>query len=262
MLFVAISSVHEFAPLAPAPVRVETASAPRHDAAADAAAWLKDAAMNRTGALGARLLAAEAALDCLHPAVFVLGADATVQYCNLSAQRLLASGDGLARSGERLTACINGDAARLREMIRATVSVRSAGRREGDVRTMPIRRGPGRPPLIATAVLLAGAPTFVSDRLLLFVADPAASCVASADVLRDGLGLTEQEIRVALCTLRLGSLPEAAATLGIALTTARSHLQHVFDKTGTRSQVALSQMLAALGALPVMKTRCGEGSAK
>ena len=55
---------------------------------------------------------------------------------------------------------------------------------------------------------------------------------------------------VAAELLKLGSLPAAAGELGIALSTARSHLQHVFDKTGARNQVALAQMLASLGALP------------
>ena len=69
-------------------------------------------------------------------------------------------------------------------------------------------------------------------------------------MLREALGLTGREIDVARATLRLGSVPSAAAELGVALSTARTHLQHVFDKTGTRHQAALAQLLAALGALP------------
>lgn len=47
--------------------------------------------------------------------------------------------------------------------------------------------------------------------------------------------------------LRLGedpTLPEAAEALGIALTTTRSQLGQLFDKTGTRTQLALALRLA------------------
>lgn len=83
-----------------------------------------------------------------------------------------------------------------------------------------------------------------------FIADPVAHGGIARELLREASNLTEREASVALATLRVGSLPAAAGELGIALTTARSHLQHVFDKTGTRNQVALAQMLASLGALP------------
>jgi len=58
--------------------------------------------------------------------------------------------------------------------------------------------------------------------------------------LRERHGPTGRETHIALRLSRGQTLPEAAADLGIALTTARSHLARIFDKTGTRSQVALA----------------------
>jgi DNA-binding CsgD family transcriptional regulator len=209
-----------------------------------------DCAMSRAGSLGTRLRAAEAALDVLPVAVFVLDPDATLRHANAAAHRLLVAGDGLSIQLGRLTAGINGDAARLRATIRAAAEPRVTGARRALPSALPIRRSAGLPPLCATARPLNSASEGPASLVLLFVVDPAAPRIASLGVLREAFGLTEQEIRVALAALRLGGLPEAAASLGIALTTARSHLQHVFDKTGTRNQVALAQMVVALGALP------------
>lgn len=57
-------------------------------------------------------------------------------------------------------------------------------------------------------------------------------------------GLTPRETEIAV---RLGegrTLPEAADALGIGLTTARTHLMRMFDKTGTRTQLALALLVA------------------
>mgnify|MGYP000627661663 CR=1 FL=1 len=64
------------------------------------------------------------------------------------------------------------------------------------------------------------------------------------DVLATRFRLTPRETEIAV---RLGegeTLPEAAAALGIGLTTARTHLARLFDKTGTRSQLALALLVA------------------
>jgi DNA-binding CsgD family transcriptional regulator len=207
------------------------------------------ALMGQIERLRARLRATEAALDHVRSAVFVLDAAALVQFANRPARVLLADGDGLRVFGGRLSAAVNGDAARLRALIAAAaVGGAPAGAPAGPVCAMPIRRRPDRLPLLAAAVPAAAGAH--GREVLLFVADPTVQRCAAAELLRDALALTDREASVALATVRRGSLPAAAAELGIALTTARSHLQHVFDKTGTRNQVALAQLIAALGALP------------
>ena len=56
--------------------------------------------------------------------------------------------------------------------------------------------------------------------------------------------LTPREAEIAVCLGAGSTLPEAAAALGIGLTTARTHLMRLFDKTGTRSQLALALLVA------------------
>jgi len=56
-------------------------------------------------------------------------------------------------------------------------------------------------------------------------------------------GLTPAETRLIVLLARDHSLGEAAATLGIARTTARTHLQRIFEKTGTRRQSQLMKLV-------------------
>jgi len=52
-------------------------------------------------------------------------------------------------------------------------------------------------------------------------------------------GLTGSELRVLLAMAPGLSVKEAAEVLGIGETTAKTHLQHIYDKTGTCKQTEL-----------------------
>ncbi len=192
-------------------------------------------------ALLKRLRVAEAALDRVPLAVFGLRADATVLFANRAARALAADGDGLCLIGGRLVAKV--DAAALRGLLARAAAGFLVKPGDAPGGSIAIRRAPGRLPLGASA-LPAGAGD--AGDVLLFVTDPAAHDVASHQTLRTVFDLTDREASVAAAIVRLGTVPAVAAQLKIAPSTARSHLQRVFDKTGARSQVALAQMLAAL----------------
>lgn len=57
-------------------------------------------------------------------------------------------------------------------------------------------------------------------------------------------GLTPAENRLLRCLIEGLALSEAALRLGVARTTARTHLQRIFDKTGVRRQTDLQRMIA------------------
>lgn len=59
-----------------------------------------------------------------------------------------------------------------------------------------------------------------------------------------GFGLTPAENRLLEHLLHGRSLKETALQLGVARTTARTHLQRIFDKTGVRRQTDLQRLLA------------------
>ena len=80
---------------------------------------------------------------------------------------------------------------------------------------------------------------------VVFVQDPAAT--APPPLRAFGLlhGLTAAEIRC-LGEIALGrNVPEAAAALGVAQTTARTHPNRIFQKTGTASQAELVRLVAS-----------------
>ncbi len=56
--------------------------------------------------------------------------------------------------------------------------------------------------------------------------------------------LTTAEMRVLMAIVQIGGVPEVAPVLGIAEATVRTHLQRVFDKTGTKRQADLVKLAA------------------
>ncbi|WP_407493633.1 helix-turn-helix transcriptional regulator [Pseudooceanicola sp. MF1-13] len=65
-------------------------------------------------------------------------------------------------------------------------------------------------------------------------------------ILQDRFGLTGAEARVALEIARGDGREAAAQRLGITLSTARTHLSRIYDKTGTRRQAQLVALVSSL----------------
>lgn len=195
-----------------------------------------------------RIRAAESALDRVPLAVFGLRADASVLFANRQARALMDDGDGLSRVGGRLLAKCSADDAALRALLARAAAGRPGGAGGGAGGSIRIRRGTGRVPL-AASVVAADAPEGDTRDLLLFVTDPDVRDAPPHETLCTVFDLTAREASVALAVVRLGTVPAVAAELRIAPSTARSHLQRVFDKTGARNQVALAQRLVEVGFL-------------
>ena len=70
----------------------------------------------------------------------------------------------------------------------------------------------------------------------------------SAALLAALLGATPAEASVALLVAQGQGLPAVAAALGIARSTARTHLRRVFEKAGVRRQAELAWLVAHLPA--------------
>ena len=80
------------------------------------------------------------------------------------------------------------------------------------------------------------------DRVL-FVTDPERPQEAPAELLRRLYGLTSAGAPVLEALVAGNSLKRAAARLGIAYETARSHVKSVLDKTNTRRQVDVVKLV-------------------
>jgi DNA-binding CsgD family transcriptional regulator/PAS domain-containing protein len=199
-------------------------------------------------------IAAGPAFDALAEGVIILDGAARVVFANASAEALLSAGDGMTVRHARLCACVAADTGVLQAAIAAATSARGSDR---SGRTFTLQRPSLKRPLTVVAAPLAvEAAWFLAHppAAILFVNDPEQSCaVPLPDQLRAAFGLTPTEAMVAARIFEGDGLRPAAETLGMGVTTARTHLQRIFDKTGTRKQAELVRMLAR--ALPNLGRR-------
>ena len=84
----------------------------------------------------------------------------------------------------------------------------------------------------------------LSERLL-EMADPEVGLAAPSSQLRQLYGLTGAEARVAEAVLNCDGLADVALKLGVSLSTVRTLLQRVFEKTDTHRQADLVKLMMA-----------------
>jgi DNA-binding CsgD family transcriptional regulator len=79
----------------------------------------------------------------------------------------------------------------------------------------------------------------------LFVHRASVETVATPEAIARRYKLTPSELRVLMAVVQVGGVEAAAEAIGIAQPTVRTHLHHVFEKTGARSQADLVRLFAA-----------------
>jgi DNA-binding CsgD family transcriptional regulator len=100
----------------------------------------------------------------------------------------------------------------------------------------------GDPPLVCTVASLPRSSAIRRERAILFVTDPAQTRTTRlADVA--GFGLTRAEAAFAVEFANGHCLQSCAERLGISVTTAKSHLQRIFEKTGACRQAELMRLI-------------------
>jgi DNA-binding CsgD family transcriptional regulator len=111
----------------------------------------------------------------------------------------------------------------------------------------------GNPPLICTVANLQQSCANRRGRAVLFVTDPKQMRTTRlADVA--GLGLTRAEAALAVEFANGHSLQTCADRLGISLTTTRTHLRRIFEKTGACRQAELMRLI--LTSTPALRHAC------
>jgi DNA-binding CsgD family transcriptional regulator len=169
------------------------------------------------------------------PAVLLLDRDRRIGMASPSAHMLLDDGAVLVSIAGSLSAKDADDTRELgaafREVLGGRDSLRTIrlGRGEHEVELQLVAlRGDGRPiQIIATIRALA------DDRRVKLAG------------VAERFGLTPAETRLLKILCGGGSLVEASAALGVARTTARTHLQRIFDKSGAHRQADLVRMVFA-----------------
>jgi DNA-binding CsgD family transcriptional regulator len=174
-------------------------------------------------------------LDHLRMGVILLDDHGHVSYANRSAAELLGVEPGLSESGGS-----DRRDARTEALYR---TVQGGGEEGGGVHRHP---GDGRPLQVLESRLDWPNDLSLTGRRFrsaLFIGDPEQRTGDPFDNLGRLHGLTPAESRLAWLLVGDLSLAEAAAQLGITMSTARTVLKRVLAKTGTRRQASLVRLL-------------------
>jgi DNA-binding CsgD family transcriptional regulator len=184
------------------------------------------------------------ALDQVPHAMLLVDAAAHVLFANRAAERLLSRCDGLGIDADGLCTARRADTVALRHRI-AVAAGRIGDSAAGGALQVP--RPSGRRPLavLVSPLRPAAAPAWMPlarpAALLLVTEQDQQPATGQAGALYD---LTPAEAAFAAVIARGGGVKAAACALGVAPSTARTHLHRIFVKTGTSGQAELAALLA------------------
>jgi DNA-binding CsgD family transcriptional regulator len=184
------------------------------------------------------------ALDTICTAVFIVDEDGRLLRMNSAAEQHLRRGTGLISARGYLKTRHHPSAGVLRDAVRAAALRGSAS---GSSLTNVINpREDGQHAIVRVLPIVSKsswdnfAPR--GGTVALFVTDADTRQERPVELFASAHSLTARETRVLEIIVEGCGLPEAAKRLGIAVTTARTHLQEVFRKTGTRKQSELIRL--------------------
>jgi DNA-binding CsgD family transcriptional regulator len=185
-------------------------------------------------------------LDGLAAAMFLVDAAGRVVRANAAAHVMLAQGSPLLLSAGKLAA-VDVEAGRVLHDVFI-----SAERGDDTVGAkgiaVPLTAGDGERFVAHVLPLTAGARRMAgreySAVAAVFVRKAQLDPPHPIAVLADAFKLTPAELRVLMAIVQIGGIPEVAPVLGISETTVKTHLQHVFEKTGTNRQADLVKLVA------------------
>lgn len=182
-------------------------------------------------------------LNRLPHAVLLVDARAGAIFANQAAKRMLGAGGGLSLGRDGLEAETPGDTRLLRQTIADCAEpAGELGGAGGRLRLSRRDRGPLTMLVVPRRTRVGGIDD-LRPMAILFVTDPEQAAGVRGEWLRQDFGLTPAEAGFAVEIAKGDGLPAAAGRLGVSLTTVRTHLAHVFDKTGTRRQAELVRLI-------------------
>lgn len=148
------------------------------------------------------------------------------------------------RDGRERLSLVNGDA----DQLLSDALMRAAARADGAVQSIPLPGSQDRDAMVVHVLPVRGAAhdVFASARTIV-LATPVAAGPAPGRQLLEGLfDLTPAEAAVAQKIALGQTLEDIAAAQGAARETVRSHLRHVFAKTGVHRQADLVRLLGGM----------------
>lgn len=183
--------------------------------------------------------------DMTRVGMAVVDAAHTVRYLNTAADKIAREQDGLWLREDTFTVAhppadvslhrgIDAALGRTRSAIPSGTSVlcpRPSALRPYVIHVLPFRR--------ATAET-------TESRALLLIIDPEQRPEPTTDLLRRLYGMTNAEAAVAIRLLQGDGIKPIADSMCLSIGTVKTHLQHIFDKTGTHRQAELVRLLLAI----------------
>jgi DNA-binding CsgD family transcriptional regulator len=187
------------------------------------------------------------ALDRLPTGVILMDSRSRILEANRAAKLILSQNDGLRTDRDGLAASTSGQTKELRSGIAAAaLTARGKGLSAGG--SLGIVRPSGKRPL-AVVITPVSAHAFAADArkpaVMVFVSDPETKVRTAPEVLARAYDLTAAESRLAEQLIQGETLVHAAERLGVSHNTARTHLQRIYEKTGTCHQGDLVRVLLA-----------------
>jgi DNA-binding CsgD family transcriptional regulator len=184
-------------------------------------------------------------LDGLHAGAFLVDADGRLVHANTSANDMLNDGNVLRANGRLVAFDAKGDQ-ELRDTFAAARDGDAALGGKGVAVQLTARNGDQFVthvlPLTTGARRQAGGP--YSAVAAVFVQRAGNDTAPSLDRLAARYQLTPSELRVLIAIIDVGGVPEVASALTLSQATVRTHLRHVFEKTGVRRQADLVKLIA------------------
>ena len=185
-------------------------------------------------------------LDELASGVFIVDSTGRIIHANVSAHRLIAEANVLRAANGRIavfdhqsnrklldvfTAAQAGDAAIGKRGIAIPLTARTGERYIAHV--LPLTSGARRKAGISYSATAA-----------LFIRKAALDLPSPPEAVAKQFNLTPAEIRVLFAIVEIGGVPEVAPVLGISEQTVKSHLHHIYEKTGAKRQADLVKLIA------------------
>ena len=185
------------------------------------------------------------ALDLLNIGLTVTSSSGQLLLANRTAEEILAARAGLEQSPRgvlQITRSGKPGIAGLPQVTRTGLS----GRTGVNARVLPVPRSGGKRPLtllIRPTRLAASSADPKTPAAVIFILDPELPVDAAESELRQLYGLTSTEARMANLLMKGKTLDDCCEQLEIRRSTARTHLQHLFEKTGAQRQSELVVLL-------------------
>ena len=188
----------------------------------------------------------ESALALLSVGVILVGEEGTIVFANPAAEAMLSGGVPVhARQGRLATPTSEADAA----LIGAIAGIKDEVTMGGLGIGVPLKVRDGEPALAHVLPLRYGAlrrGLKPAAAAAVFISPPTVNAPPNLDALIGAFDLTPAEARVLWQIVSGKKRAEAAAALGIADATVKSHLDRVYAKTGTENQGALTRLVTRL----------------